>query len=230
MAAASACHGPESSPATPDSALPARRARRITSADSGPRPAPRRQPGRACAGDMAAPRESWQRLDLNRIDGWKVPHNRLPRVTTVGRAVNLPARGAKIHAARFQRVNGHGIAQYIDVAILLRQSFRQRLPLVSTGPAAIHPQFSVRREMLGIALDGDDVNGFRFMRVNVNRKTEVRRQIAADVSPHISGVVAPQYVPVLLHEQNARARRMHGDAVNAMAHFRIRVRKLVRGL
>ena len=81
--------------------------------------------------------------------------------------------------------------------------------------------------MFGIALDGNDVNGFRFVRVNVYREAEVGRQIAADLAPLFASVVGAQHVPVFLHEQHVRARWVHGNAMNAMSDFDIRVGKFV---
>ena len=83
--------------------------------------------------------------------------------------------------------------------------------------------------MFGVALDRDDIDGFRFMRMNINRKSEVGRQIAADLVPGFAGIVAAHDVPVLLHEQHVRARRMHGDAMDAVANFRSPGRELVKG-
>ena len=84
--------------------------------------------------------------------------------------------------------------------------------------------------MLGIALDGHDVNRLRLVRVNVNREAEIRRQIAADFVPLIARVVAAQHVPMLLHEQHVRSRRVHRDAMNAMADFRVGIGKFVMRL
>jgi predicted ATPase len=44
--------------------------------------------------------------------------------------------------AGIERVDGHGAAQYVDVAVALRQPFGKRLPLVAAGPAAVHAQFA----------------------------------------------------------------------------------------
>ena len=83
--------------------------------------------------------------------------------------------------------------------------------------------------MLSVALDGHDVNGFRLVRVNVDREAEIGGQISADFLPGIAGVVAAHDVPMFLHEQDVRARRVHGDVVNAVADFGIRVGN-VRGV
>ena len=127
-------------------------------------------------------------------------HDGLPTVSGIGGAINLPARGAEIDAAFFQRVDGHGVAQHVDVAIFLRQALGQRLPFVSTGAAAIHTQLSFMHVMLAVALDGNDVNSFRFVRVDVDDEAEVGGQIAADFFPAVARVVAAHHVPMLLHE------------------------------
>ena len=40
----------------------------------------------------------------------------------VGRRVHLAAGGAEIDAAGVERIDGHGVAQHVDVAIALRQA------------------------------------------------------------------------------------------------------------
>src|SRR5438105_5027706 len=82
--------------------------------------------------------------------------------------------------------------------------------------------------MLRVALDGDDVNGFGFVRMHINRETEIAWQIAAHFAPGIAGVVAPHHVPMFLHEQRVRLRRMHRDAMNAMTDFRQRIGNILR--
>src|SRR5882724_6447256 len=77
--------------------------------------------------------------------------------------------------------------------------------------------------MFGVTLDGHDEYGFGFMRMNVNGKPEIRWQVSADLAPLLSGIVGPQHIPVLLHEENIRARGVHGDAVYAMADFSVRI-------
>src|SRR6476469_4975914 len=82
--------------------------------------------------------------------------------------------------------------------------------------------------MLRIALDRYDVNRFRLMRMNVDRKSEIARQIATDLMPRTARVVAAHYVPMLLHEQRVRARRMHRDPMHAVTDLRVRVRDVLR--
>src|SRR2546428_621431 len=82
--------------------------------------------------------------------------------------------------------------------------------------------------MLGVTLNRNDVDGVWFVRVDVDREAEVGRQIAADLPPRLAGVVAAHDVPVLLHEQHARTRAVHRDAVNAVADLGSRVGYLLR--
>ena len=104
---------------------------------------------------------------------------------------NKPGRPSCRNKCRIGRaVHGHRVAQHVHVAILLRQALRERFPFVAASPAAIHAQFAVRRIMQRIARDGHDENRFRLVRVNINRKTEIRRQIAADLAPLLAGIVA----------------------------------------
>src|SRR5437660_1286872 len=164
-------------------------------------------------------RESWQRLDLDRKYGWEVFDDGRPTVARVGGTVHLPARRAKVDATFIERVDGHGIAQYVYVAVLLRQPLGQRFPFVAAGFAAVDTQLAVEGEVFSIALDGHDVDGFRFVGVDVDHETEVGRQIATDFFPGITRVVAAHHVPVFLHEEDVRIRGMHGNVMNAVADF-----------
>ena len=99
-----------------------------------------------------------------------------------------------------KRVHRHRVAQHIHIAIALRQAFGQRLPLVAAAAAAIHAQLPIRRIMSPIALDRDDVNRLRLVRVNVDHEAEIGGQIAADLAPGVAGIIAAHHVPMLLHE------------------------------
>src|SRR6266496_4684184 len=115
-----------------------------------------------------------------------------------------------------------------DALPILRQTFGERFPFVAACAAAIHAQPSARRIMLGIALDRHDIDRFRLVRVHVDRKSEIGWQISADLLPRITGVVAAHHVPMFLHEQRVRARRMERDPMHAMANFRCWIRKKLR--
>ena len=80
--------------------------------------------------------ESCQRLHFDRQHCRKVPNNRCPAVSGIGGGVDLAAGGAEVHTALVERVDCHGVAQHVDVAILLRQAFGERLPLISSRTAA----------------------------------------------------------------------------------------------
>src|SRR5262249_24220210 len=82
--------------------------------------------------------------------------------------------------------------------------------------------------MLRIALDWHDVNRFGLMRVNVDWKSEIAWQIAADLMPRTAGVIAAHNVPVFLHEQSVWTRRMHRDPMHAVTDLRVRVRNVLR--
>jgi thiazole synthase len=172
----------------------------VTRPSTSSSPRPRRAP--ASADVPGARLGSWQRLHLDRKHGRKIADDGSPVVAGIGRGVNLPARGAEIHAARIERIDGHGVAQHVDVAVALRQAFGERLPLVSARAAAVHAQLSLGRKVLRVALDRDHVDGFRLVRVNVDHEAEIGRQVPADLVPGIAGVVAAHHVPVLLHEQH----------------------------
>jgi hypothetical protein len=63
-------------------------------------------------------------------------------ISRVGGGIDLSAGRAEVYAAGVERINGQGAAQDIDVAVLLGQPVRQRLPLVPARAAAVDPQLS----------------------------------------------------------------------------------------
>ena len=71
-----------------------------------------------------------------------------PAVARIGGGIDLAAGGAEVDAASIERVDGHGVAQHVHVAVALRQAFGQRLPLVAAGAAAIDAQLAVGRIVL----------------------------------------------------------------------------------
>src|SRR5262249_60410919 len=101
--------------------------------------------------------------------------------------VPRPAGRAEVNAALIERVDGHGVAQHIHVAVLLRQALREGLPLTAAGPAAVYAQLAVGWKMLGVALDGHDVDSVRLVRVNIDNEAEIGGQVAADFLPRITG-------------------------------------------
>src|SRR5207249_386148 len=125
--------------------------------------------------------------------------------------------------AGIEVVDGHGVAQDVHVAVLLGQPVGKRLPLVTARPAPVDPQPGVRRVVLGVALDGDHVDGLRLVGVDVYDETEVGGQVATDLAPGVATVVAAHHVPVLLHEQDVGPRRVHGHVVDAVADLGVRV-------
>ena len=158
----------------------------------------------------------------------QVAHDRRPRVARVGRGVHLPAGRAEVDAAGVERVDGHRVAQHVHVAVALRQSLGQRLPLVAAGAAPIDAQLAVERIVLGVALDRHDVDRLRLVRVHVDREAEVGRQVAADLAPGVAGVVAAHHVPVLLHEEHVRGARVHARCDERSDRPRRRVRESLR--
>ena len=66
------------------------------------------------------------------------------------------------------------------------------------------------------------------MGMNIDHEAEVGRQVAADLVPGVAGVVAAHDIPVLLHEQYVRARRVHGNVVYTVADLCFRFRQEVR--
>src|SRR5438105_2830417 len=153
--------------------------------------------------------------------------DRPPGVSGIGRRVDLSPCCAEVDAAGIERVDRHRVAQHVDVAVALRQSLRERLPLVAAGAAAVHAQLAIGRVVLGVALARHHVDRLGLVRVHVDRKSEVGRQVSADLAPRLAGIVAAHDVPVLLHEQHARAGAVPRDAVHAVTDLGRRVRNLL---
>src|SRR5262245_39298580 len=99
--------------------------------------------------------------------------------------------------------------------------------MVATRPAAIDAQSTAGRVMLRIALNWYDINRFGLMRMNVDRKSKIARQISADLMPGTARVIAAHHVPMLLHEQGFWTRGMHRDSMHAVTNLRVRVRNVL---
>src|SRR5262245_10256438 len=129
----------------------ARRVRRPASAGRRRRRALRRRRAQASADAPEGQRESSQGLYLDRQHWRKVTNDWRPVVTRVLRRVHLTTRRPEIDTARVERIDPHRVAEYVHVAIPLRQTFRERLPFAASGPAAVHTQLTVERVVLRIA-------------------------------------------------------------------------------
>ncbi len=100
----------------------------------------------------------------------------------LGEHVDLTAGGAEVNAAVVECIDSHGVAQNIHVAILLRKALGERLPLVAAGARLrIDLELAIERKMLRVALDGNDVEGFRLVSVDVDDEAEVGGQVSADL-------------------------------------------------
>ena len=84
--------------------------------------------------------------------------------------------------------------------------------------------------MFRVALDRNDVDGFRLVRMNADREAEVGRQVAADLVPRIAAIIAAHHIPMLLHEQHVWTRRVHGDVVNAVTDLGLGVGQFVAAI
>ena len=100
-------------------------------------------------------------------------------------------------------------------------------PLVAAGAAAVNLQLAVDGEMLGVALDGDHVDGFGLVGVDIDDEAEVGGKIAADFVPVVAGVVGAHDVPVLLHEEDIGTRGVQRDVVDAVADLGVGVGHVV---
>ena len=78
----------------------------------------------------------WEGLGFDGEDRWKVVGDGGPIVAGVGGAVDLAAGGAEVDAAVVECIDGHGIAEDVDVAVFLREAVGEGLPLVAAGAAA----------------------------------------------------------------------------------------------
>src|SRR3954469_7330921 len=90
--------------------------------------------------------------------------------------------------------------------------------------------------MVGIARDRYDVNRVWLMRVDGDWEAKIAGQIAADFVPRFARVFGAHHVPVLLHEQDIRTGRVHGDTVDAVSdlgggiwQFTVRMQPLIDG-
>ena len=164
-------------------------------------------------------RKSWEGLDFDGKDGGKIVDNGVPRVAGVIRTIDLSAGGAEVDAAGIEPIHGHGVAKNIDVAILLGKALGEGFPFVAARAAAVDAQLAFVDEMFAVALDGNDVDSFGFVGVNVNDEAEIGGKIAADFVPLIAGVIAAHDVPMFLHEENIGTRRMQGDVMDTVADF-----------
>ncbi len=163
--------------------------------------------------------KSAQGLDLDAEDGGEVVDDGGPIVAAVGRTIDLTASGTEVDAAVIERVDGHGIAQHVHIAILLGKAVGECFPLIATGARAIDLQLAFKRKVLGVALDGHDVDRFGLVEVDVDDEAEVGGKVAADLGPVVASVVGAHHVPVFLHEENAGALGIHSDVMDAVAGF-----------
>src|ERR1700730_15731522 len=167
-------------------------------------------------------------MDLDPKHRGRVRHDGVPAVSGVRRCIHLPAGRPEVDPGRIQRVDRHCIAQDVDVAAGLWQAVRKRSPLIDTGPAAVDAQLAVGRNVLGVAFDRDDVDRLGLVRVDVDRESEVRREVPTDFAPRVARVVGAHDIPVLLHEEHVRTGWVHRDAMHAMTDLGIRVRDALR--
>src|SRR6185312_6334360 len=91
-----------------------------------------------------------------------------------------------------------------------------------------HAQLAIEGEVLGVTLDGDNVNGFRLVRVHVNHESEVGGQITADFFPVIATVVRAHDVPMLLHEERVGTLRMHSDVMDTVSDLGVLIGDVLR--
>src|SRR5215469_94948 len=82
--------------------------------------------------------------------------------------------------------------------------------------------------MLTVALDGNYINRLRLVGMHIDNESEVGRQVAADLAPLFTGVVAAHHVPMLLHEQHAGSLRIHGDMMDTMPDLGRRIGNVLR--
>src|SRR5205823_11253146 len=62
-------------------------------------------------------------------------------------------RSSRNKSRIYPRVHGHGVAQHVHVAVFLRETFGERLPLVAASATAINAQLAFMHEVLRVALD-----------------------------------------------------------------------------
>jgi hypothetical protein len=82
----------------------------------------------------------------------------------------------------------------------LWQALGERFPIVSARSAAIDSEFSVEWVVFRVALDWDNVDGFGFVSMDRDGKSEVSGQIAAHFLPRFASIITPHDIPMFLHE------------------------------
>src|SRR5438034_8218333 len=135
-----------------------------------------------------------QSLRFDGIHRREIADDGRPAIAAIGRPVHLPAGGAEIYSARIECIDGRCVAQDVDIAILLRQTFGERLPVVAARLAAVDAQLAIRHKVLRVALDREDEHRIRLVGVNLDGKPEIGRQVAADFLPRIAGIVRAHYI------------------------------------
>src|SRR3981081_611744 len=116
-----------------------------------------------CPIQISRKRQLLQCLQFDRKHRGKITDDWVPAIACIRRGIHLAATGAEINPALVERINRHGIAQHVHVTIFLRQSFCERLPLVSAASAAEDAQLAFVHKVFRVALDRDYVNRLRFM-------------------------------------------------------------------
>ena len=86
-------------------------------------------------------------LHFDGEDGGQVVDDGVPGVAGIGGGVDLAAGGAEVDAAVVERVDGHGIAQHVDVAVCCGRPLVSGFPLVAAGAAAKDAKLAVEREV-----------------------------------------------------------------------------------
>src|SRR6185369_10427261 len=117
------------------------------------------------------------------------------------------------------------IAQDHLIRIFLRQPFCKSLPSVSVVVAAIDAKLAVTGVALSIGIERHDEDGSVIS--NGQAKTEIRWQAVFDLLPRFCTVTASVNSVMILQKEGILLFRMASDLVDALAEFRILIRKKI---
>src|ERR1039458_5231826 len=108
---------------------------------------------------------------------------RAPTFAAVGGVVNLAAGRAHIHSGGRPVVRCHGLAQYQQVRVALRQAARQQAPGFAAVAAARYAELALGRAAVFGPCDGHREERFLFGCRDRHPESEARRHAAGNVGP-----------------------------------------------
>src|SRR5215467_4136027 len=127
--------------------------------------------------------------DLDVVDRGQRIEQAVPLLTALPSDPQLTGRRAEVECRCLEPIDVHRVAQDREVALLLRQPTCEPAPRLAAIFAAPH-RWRAARTGARRPLKGHDVYRIGVMRVDYDRKSEVRRQSLSDRPPRLAVVVA----------------------------------------